>query len=90
MPGYPISQNNHFGEDLSSTPSTTPLGDVWLDLTTAFAVPMPPLDSDGVAALPIPFVTDPSLRGLELGFQAAVVPNGGAAYLTRLATAILQ
>ena len=44
---------------------------------------------DGRVVVQIPLPDSPALRGFDLGFQAAVVPAGGAAWLTGLSTLTL-
>jgi len=59
------------------------LGEFLLDPNGLIPVPMSSLDADGTAALRLPIPDLPPLRGVELAFQAVVLPASAPAYLTR-------
>lgn len=62
------------------------LGEFLLDPNAVIPVPVGSLDPDGTTVLRLPIPDLPTLRGVELGFQAVVVPTGAPAYLTQLAS----
>ncbi len=74
----------------AATPVQLPFGELLLDLSTLQIFPMPGSGADGRTELVFQVPNDPNLRGFELALQAAVLPNGGTAYLSRLATARVQ
>ena len=59
------------------------LGEFLLDPNAVIPVPMGSLDPDGTTVLRLPIPDMPTLRGVELGFQAVVLPTGAPAYLTQ-------
>lgn len=66
------------------TPTVIPgLGEFLLDPNGIVPVPLGSLDADGTTALRLPIPDLSALRGVELGFQAVVLPVGSPAYLTR-------
>jgi hypothetical protein len=74
----------------ASAPLQLPFGELLLDLQSLQVFPMPATDADGRTELVLAIPPDPVLRGFELGLQAAVLPSGGQAYLSRLASVRVQ
>jgi hypothetical protein len=59
------------------------LGELVLDPQGLIPVTALTLDADGVATLRLPVPDLAALAGIELAFQAVLVPNGGTPYLSR-------
>lgn len=89
--GTPLSLVGSVTGLASARPVRIPgLGELVLDPTFLVPLTLASLDSAGQQTLRLPIPDDPLLRGLELGFQAVVLPPGGTPYLTRLATFRIQ
>jgi hypothetical protein len=72
----------------SSTP-VAGLGDLDLDPTQIVAFPALALDAGGQGEVVLATPNNATLAGLDLGFQAVVLPAAGAPYLSRLTTIYL-